>query len=404
MKKKIPVQKRIALYSLIFFLIYAVISIANGVTEYQSANKISSPIGIDYSMLYNSGKLAASGNATDIFNVPKLQEMMAENIGTKVPWDVQWFYPPTFLLMFLIPLSQIPFHISLLLWMIITLGLAVFAIYLLVPKHKILSLLVLGFPGVMLTFRWGQNSFLSTSLLGFGIYFMQSSPILAGLMFGLLTFKPQLAFFPFILLLITKEWRTLFWSIIFGLATVVTSAVAFGLDVWKAFFNNFFNVVPTLLTTVWEKTTNIQPTLYTALRLFKLNDLLTKIILALAFILVASTAAWIWKNTNRITLKGSVMVLGTFTFMPYFIQYDLMVMSIAFVLMAYDFLEYGCRKHELIILVSLWVTVYVNMIVVNFTSVQICPFIVMANMLMIFLKVKREKLIVKLQPAVIDAY
>ena len=389
MKGKVPVQKRVAVY--VFIFLYVSVALVSIIAGIKNGIRDSSPYGIDYILYYNSGKLAASGNAADIFNVPKLQGMMKEEMGTQVPWDLQWFYPPTLLLMLTAVLSRLPFYVSLLLWMVLTLGLAFLAIYLLLPKRKILAFLTLGFPGVMFTFRWGQNSFLSTSFLAFGLYFMQENPVLAGLMFGLLTYKPQLAFFPFLLLLTAREWKTLFWSIIFTLATIGTSILAFGLDVWKAFINNFVFVSPTLMTTIWQKASHIQPTLYTSLRLFGLNEQSAKLLLIPVFIFAWILCTWVWKNTDRVSLKGSVLVLAVFSFLPYFSEYDLMELSIPFVLIAYDFLEYGCRKYEITVLIFMWVTVLLNHFIIIFAHIQICPFVIMANMLMVVMRVKKQK-------------
>lgn len=389
-KGKIPVQNRIAVYSIAFFLIYTIFAVANVVSENNIGDNVSSPMGVDYIVLYTSGRMAASGHAIDIYKAEKARELAQKLTGVILPKDVQWFYLPTSLLAIVSLLSYIPFYISLLVWIAVTFAAAALALYLLVPKQRILSLLAFGFPGVMLNIRWGQTGFLNTALLGAGLYFMQSNPILAGLIFGMLSYKPQFLLFPFLILLISKEWRTLTWSVLFGLATIVISFMFLGADIWIMFFHHFYTAFPALLGSIWRTTIKIQPTLYTSLRLFGLNGYWLDGILALFGIFVTLMSAWVYNRTDRVALKGSVLILGIFAVMPYFIQYDLMILCIPFVLIAYDFLENGCRKYELIILASLWMAVLLNMFIVIFTRIQILPYVVILNIAMAAVRVKNS--------------
>jgi alpha-1,2-mannosyltransferase len=390
MKKKFLVHHRLAFYSIIFFLIYVVLISFTAITQINSSEKVSSPIGIDYMMLYTSGKTAIEGKTTDIYDVPKQQAIIEEMLGTEMPKDVQWFYPPTFLLAIVSLFSALPFYPSLIIWLVCTLIFTIFSAYMLVPKYKVLALLTLGFPAVFFNFRWGQNSFLSTSLLGLGIAFMQSNPVLAGLMFGLMTYKPQLACFPFIILLVTKEWRVLRWSAFFSLLTVLVSIFILGTNVWFVFLNHFFNKTPALLTTIWIKTAGIQPTLYTTLRLFGINGIFLKFLIILVGTTVTLVIMMIWRTANSLALRGSAMVLGIFTFMPYFIQYDLMLLSIPFILLTYDFIENGCNQYEIVVLAALWLMPMFNIIIVNLTHFQISPFTAIVTLILILNRAKRK--------------
>lgn len=390
MKRKIPIHNRLALYSIMFCVIYIGIILCTVSSQINSEEKESSPVGIDYMMLYTAGETALTGNAEDIFDVPAQQAIIEDKLGTEMPKDVQWFYPPTFLLAIVSLFSALPFYPSLFLWLTCTLAMAVFSSYILVPKYKNLAFLTLGFPAVMYNFRWGQNSFLSTSLLGLGIAFMQSKPVLAGLMFGLMTYKPQLACFPFLILLLTKQWKVLRWSVFFSLLTVLISIILFGPNVWSAFLYHFFNKTSAVLTTIWLKTAVVQPTLYTTLRLFGINGLILKLLIGIIGILVTIYIVKIWKTTNRISLRGSAMILGIFIFMPYFIQYDLTLLSIPFLLLVYDFIEHGYQKFELVVLASLWLMPLFNMNIVQLTHVQISPFITSCVLVLVLLRAKKE--------------
>ena len=71
-------------------------------------------------------------------------------------------------------------------------------------------------------------------------------------------------------------------------------------------------------------------------------------------------------------------------------QYDLAILGLALVLLVYDLLEYGNRKIEIAMVALLWFMPLVNSSIALFTMVQICPPVLMAEMVMIVLRIKRE--------------
>ena len=64
------------------------------------------------------------------------------------------------------------------------------------------------------------------------------------LLLGLLSYEPQLAVFPILKLLVTKERKVFRRSVFFALVTVLCAALLFGVDTWLAFFQYFFKQVP----------------------------------------------------------------------------------------------------------------------------------------------------------------
>ena len=77
--------------------------------------------------------------------------------------------------------------------------------------------------------------------------------------------------------------------------------------------------------------------------------------------------------------------------MPYYIQYDLMILCIPLILLAYDCLENGYHVVELFILFALWMMPLINWPIVYFTGVQISPFVLLIVMAMTILRVKQSQ-------------
>ena len=385
--KSTDILKRILVYSLILLCAYLFIFFYFIVKDAASSVKIPAPIGIDFGVYYTAGKMVLNGQAADLYNYDLFHFELEKTLGREIPQLLGWVYPPSYLPVIVL-FALVPYYISLGLWALLTLSLAIYAGSLLLPKYKYMVWLICGFPGVLMNLRWGQNAFFNTALIGFGLYYLGRKPILSGLMFGLLTYKPQMAFFPLLLLLITKNWKVLIWSGLFAIANIAISAMLFGFNPWYNFLNTFLSSTNALLNTMWIGTSAIQPTIYSFLRFLGVENLTIQFTLAIIAIIVTFVSAWVWRKTDRLTLRGAVMVLGIFLTMPYYLQYDLMILSIPLILLSYDCIQYGHRPYEIAIVTSLWFMPLISWPLVIFTKIQICPFIIFAVLAMVVLRVK----------------
>ena len=379
--------KRIIIYSLILLCTYLFIFSYLFVKDATSDVKIPAPIGIDFGVYYTAGEMALNGQAAELYNYDIFHFELQKVLQREIPQLLGWVYPPSYLPVIVL-FALIPYYISLGLWALLTLSLAIYAASLLLPKYKYIAWLLCGFPGVLMNLRWGQNAFLNTALIGFGLYYLDRKPVLAGLMFGLLTYKPQMAFFPILLLLLTKNWKVLIWSGLAAIANIALSVMMFGLTPWYNFLNTFLSSTNALLDTMWIGTSAIQPTTYSVLRFLGAEHLTIQFTLGIIAMIVIFVSTWVWRKTDRLTLRGAVMVLGIFLTVPYYMQYDLMILSIPLILLSYDCILYGYRTYEIAIVTSLWFMPLINWPLVMFTKIQICPFIIFAVLVMVILRVK----------------
>ena len=84
-------------------------------------------------------------------------------------------------------------------------------------------------------------------------------------------------------------------------------------------------------------------------------------------------------------------MLGIPLVIPYFMQYDLMILAVPIILLAYEFLEKGASKIEFALLELLFLLPILNWPLVIYTRVQICPLVMIATMILILLRAKRER-------------
>src|SRR5207237_2691224 len=97
-------------------------------------------------------------------------------------------------------------------------------------------LLALAYPAVFVNLGHGHNGFLTAALIGFALVNLDTRPILAGILFGLLAYKPQFGLMIPLVLFATGRWR----AVVAAGATVgllaLAATLAFGFDTWHAFF------------------------------------------------------------------------------------------------------------------------------------------------------------------------
>ena len=95
------------------------------------------------------------------------------------------------------------------------------------PKDMLLLALA---PGVFINAFFGQNGFLTAALLIGGLADLDRRPVASGVLFGILTIKPQLLL-P-VLLMMTGRWRVIAAALATMLALAVLTTFWFGPDVW----------------------------------------------------------------------------------------------------------------------------------------------------------------------------
>ena len=196
---------RIKLYSgvmLGFFLIIAI-----GFVGF--SNLVSSKgytIVTDFTVFWAVSRLALEGQATGAYFLPNLR-LVLESIDPAIIGNYGWFYPPPYFLIIL-PFGLMPLLPAYLVFMFSSLAGYVMVIHSIFWRREALWCLA-GFSGIWLTIRFGQNSFLTASLAGAGLLFLERRrPILSGVFIGLLCIKPHLAgLFPLALVAI-GAWRT----------------------------------------------------------------------------------------------------------------------------------------------------------------------------------------------------
>jgi hypothetical protein len=316
------------------------------------------PLGTDYSNVYAAGTYVLDGEPTAPFD-PRLQYAREQAIfGTRTDF-FGWHYPPFFLGLAAL-LALMPYALSLLVWQGVTLMLYLLSIRAVVSASGARLdawtwlLPAVAFPGVIVCLGQGHNGFLTAALFGTALVMLEERPILAGVLIGLIAYKPQFGLLLPLVLAASGRWRVFAAAAatVGVLALMVT--FAFGADVWTAFLaSTKFTRIAVLEEgqTGWYKIQSV----FSWVRMWGGAVDLAYAVQAGVTLAVAASLVWLWRGKAAFPLKAAGLLSGTLLATPYSLDYDLMLLAPAIAFLAADGFARGFARWEKTILAALWI-------------------------------------------------
>lgn len=341
----------IRVYPAIFLLIYGGFFIYRFAFADGLMDPWGEPVGSDYSIFRAASFLILEGRPS----APYDMETLVETMRTMLPQfrdSALWNYPPFFhfAIFWLALLPYIPAYV---LWCAVTFVPLALVMRRIAPRPQTLWV-VAAFPGTFMNLAHGHNGFLSAALLGGGLTLVARRPILAGVLFGLLTFKPHLGILVPLGLICARQWKVFFSA---AATTGVISAVSlavFGIEPWTAFLDNLTSAGALL--SGGQFRIEKMPSLYATLILLDVDKTLSIAAHGVLAVLVIPMVAWVWWKRGATPAAAALLVTGTLFLSPYLYEYDLMVMAVPIGLLAWEGCRYGWLPWEREILVLAWLT------------------------------------------------
>jgi Glycosyltransferase family 87 len=309
------------------------------------------PIGTDFSNVYAAGSLTWQGRAADAY-APALQHAAEKAVfdGREVPF-YGWHYPPFFFaIAFLV--AALPYAGGLALWLVASFAAYLAAIRAILPRRETL-LVAAAFPAVLVNVGHGQNGFLTAALLGGALHWLDRRPWLAGVLIGLLAYKPQFGVLIPVALLAGGRWRTIGAAALTVAALVGISFAMLGSGIWHAFADSM-NFTQTVVLeqggTGWQKIQSI----FSAVRALGANVPTAYAAQGMLLALLAASLAWLWHSDAAFELKAAALALASLLATPYVLDYDFVVLAVAIAFFARHGLTYGFRDFEISLLAAAW--------------------------------------------------
>jgi alpha-1,2-mannosyltransferase len=355
------------------------------------------PIGTDFSNVYAAGTYVLEGNFQAPFDSVQQYAREQAIFGAATQF-YGWHYPPYFLFV-AAALAWMPYGLALFVWQAITLGLYLLAIRAILrafaPQGGATSsadplwlLLALAFPAVLINVGHGHNGFLTAALLGGGLVILDRRPLVAGILFGLMAYKPQFGLMIPIALAAGGYWRTFIAAAATAVMLTVVTTLVFGVQVWHAFFVGAEFTRTVVLEqgdTGWHKIQSI----FSWARMWGAPVPLAYTIQGAATLVFAMATAWLWHGKAPYPLKAAGLCLAAILATPYTLDYDMMVLAPAIAFLAADGMARGFGPWEKTALAALWL---VPLVARTFPQVTLIPLGVPAMLAMFVLLLRRVEL------------
>ena len=325
---------------------------SDGLNDFQGR-----PLGTDFSNTYVAGRYILDGRPEAPFD-PQLQFERARQIfGAQTPM-YGWHYPPFFHFV-AAPLALLPYLAAFAVWQGVTLILYLLAMRAIAAGGSREQgtaadgtwLLALAFPAVFVNLGHGQNGFLTAALIGFALLWLDRRPIVAGILFGLLAYKPQYGLLIPLVLAATGRWRTVFAAAATVTLLILAVTLAFGIETWRAFFASAgFSREVLEHGGRWHMIQSV----YSWVRLWGGSVALAYAVQGIVTLAVAAALVWLWRSGAAFALKAAALCIGVLLATPYSIDYDMMLLAPAIVFLAVHGRQHGFAPYAISALAGVW--------------------------------------------------
>ena len=335
-------KDRLLVYPLVI-LATAAVSIAYVLSSHGGVLPNGSPFGSDFVSFWVAAREALAGHPETPYLVERFAAAQNAIFGDG---NVYAFYYPPHFLAYMLPFGALPYYPALAAWLAASFVAALWALARIAGRRIEVLILALAFPATFLTVAHGQNAFLSAALFGGGLALLRTRPILAGVLFGLMTFKPQLGLLIPLALLASGYWRTILSA---GLTTILVaafSAVLFGTETWSLFLQQGSDAMATLRDGVVDRNKMIST--YAMLRVAGSGHGAAVAVQSVVSLSVAAAVGWAWYRKDAIAFdtRAVLLLTGALLATPFVLSYDLFLLAPALAFIGARGVAAGFRPYE----------------------------------------------------------
>ena len=347
--------------------VYAISILAGLLTADGPMDVLRRPLGTDFSQVWAAGVSVLAGQPEQPFE-PGLHAAAQQWLFAPDTPFYGWHYPPYFLGVAAL-VALLPYVPALLAWQAVTLAGYALVVRSILP-HPLTVVLALAFPAVLVNLWHGHNGFLTAALLGGGLLLLDRRPVLAGVLWALLAYKPHFGLVLPVVLLAERRWTTIASAAVTVMLMTLATVLAFGTGTWHAFRASLpftRTVVLEAGTTGWEK---IQSA-FSAARALGAGVGTAYVVQGILTGVVVLALGWLWRSQADRRLKSAGLITAALLSTPYVLDYDMVVLAPALAFMVSYALDRGFRPWEISLLTFVWIAPIVTRSIAALTLVPI---------------------------------
>ena len=325
----------------------------------------------DFLQYWVASSFVLAGKPAVVYDMAQFYQALTQIAGQGL--TTPWFYPPIFLLI-VSPLSLLPYYVSLAAWLSLTLGGYLVVVRRIAP-HPMTIWLALAFPGALMNINYGQNGLFSAALFGGGLLLLEPYPFLAGILFGVLVYKPNFFILIPLALIAGRYWRTLGATILSAGVLAIASGLVLGWETWTAFWH--IRNVPMQALEQGLASLRKMPTIFAATLMagggLSAAYLLQGVVMAVS----AGAVIWVWYQRADMAIRVSVLTIGSLLFTPYGSEYELVRLAIPLAWIGWAGCQKGWVPRDKIFLILGWITPSISRLLAEGNVVQVTPLILL---------------------------
>lgn len=354
-----------------------------------SHTSVPEPLAQDLAPLWAAARLGVHGHGISAWHFPSLFVVEKLAIPTMSAADglLPWLYPPTMLL-FVLPLGLLPYLLAQVLWLGATYALFAATIRATVQRDAAL-LCALAFPGAFLAVLVGQTSLLTATLAGCGLLMLNRRPVFAGICFGMLTMKPQMAVLFPLALLCAGQWRALTAWAATIIGGVTLSTLMFGVDSWVAFAHGLHDAYQ--IVGAGHARLGRMPTVFALAILAGWPACIARGLQLLSAAAAAIAVVYAWRGACSYALRAATLACACLIVSPYLYDYDLTWYGLVIAWYARYAWTHGWRRFDREWLMLMWATPLAGLAIVTHLPFQFMPLVTLASLALLVSRIAQER-------------
>jgi hypothetical protein len=282
-------------------------------------------LGSDFANYWTGGRLALQGRLDVLYDFARYNALLHEWFSPHLRL-MNFSYPPHALFLLAI-FGAFPYLAALLLWSLAG-AIGFIAVALGRRPHRgdgrIILALALS-PILWVNIVFGQFGLLLSVLFVGALRALPARLVLAGLLIGLLTIKPQLGLLLPLLLLLLPSWRALAAAVISAVVLVALSLLVFGVEPWQVYVTDTMPFQWHFIEVMDGFYRFQMVTPYTALWFCGLPVEAALALQGIISLLVAVATCAVVRSAADYPLKATVVAFGSVLMVPYVLAYDLAI-------------------------------------------------------------------------------
>jgi hypothetical protein len=288
-------------------------------------------VGRDFLNFWMYGRAAWQPEPGQFYDPQTYNAALGALLGSGYPGQ-NWSYPPSIMLL-AAPFGRLGYLPSLLCWTVLGVAIFIWAIRR-NTKEPAPDVAILLSPAVVFCLVSGQSSFLTAAMLLTILSCLDRKPLLAGLLIGLLTPKPQLGLLFPVMLVASGRWRVFVTATATALVLAALSAALFGPEAWVDFVKQGIPVQNLVLADPEQIGTRFYPTIFMNMRGMGTSyavAMTVQVFFSLFAIAAVAFAYRVHRNADQ-QMLGVLFLSCSICAVPYLLSYDTMALTSAAVL------------------------------------------------------------------------